>query len=77
MLKKKGLFLKKYFLSRCQYQNKKDLFTDPIFSEGFGRSLLYSTRRRFQIEIIVLREIWQIEHAPFCDNKHGKEDFVF
>jgi hypothetical protein len=27
---------KKYFLSRCQYQNKKALFTDPIFSEGFG-----------------------------------------
>ena len=26
---------KKYFLSRCQYQNKKALFTDPIFSEGF------------------------------------------
>ena len=24
------------FLSRCQYQNKKALFTDPICSEGFG-----------------------------------------
>ena len=24
------------FLSHCQYQNKKALFTDPIFSEGFG-----------------------------------------
>ena len=35
---KKVLFLKK-FLSRCQYQNKKTLFTDPIFSEGFGSSL--------------------------------------
>ena len=29
-------FLKKYFLGRSQYQNKKALFTDPIFSEGFG-----------------------------------------
>jgi hypothetical protein len=34
-LKKKKIFLKKD-LSRCQYQNKKALFTDPIFSEGFG-----------------------------------------
>ena len=30
------LFLKKYFLSPCQYQNKKALFTDPIFSKVFG-----------------------------------------
>ena len=29
---------KKFFLSRCQYQNKKALFTDPIFSEGFDIS---------------------------------------
>ena len=27
---------KKYFLGRSQYQNKKALFTDPIFSDGFG-----------------------------------------
>ena len=27
---------KKDFLSHCQYQNKKALFTDPIFSEGFA-----------------------------------------
>ena len=27
---------KKKNLSRCQYQNKKSLFTNPIFSEGFG-----------------------------------------
>jgi hypothetical protein len=33
---KKVLFLKKKNLSRCQYQNKKALFTNPIFSEGFG-----------------------------------------
>ena len=34
---KKVLFLKKiYFLSRCQYQNKKTLFTGSIFREGFG-----------------------------------------
>ena len=30
---------RKYFLGHCQYQNKKDLFTDPIFSEGFGYPL--------------------------------------
>ena len=34
---------KKYFLSPCQYQNKKALFTDPIFSEGFGIYLIAST----------------------------------
>ena len=33
---KKVLFLKKYDLGRSQYQNKKALFTDPIFSDGFG-----------------------------------------
>ena len=32
---KRFILEKKYFLSRCQYQNKKALFTDPIFSEGF------------------------------------------
>ena len=33
---KKVLFLKKYDLGGSQYQNKKALFTDPIFSDGFG-----------------------------------------
>ena len=32
---KKVLFLKKDFLSRCQYQNKKTVFTGSIFREGF------------------------------------------
>ena len=30
-----SLFQKKIFLTRCQYQNKKALFTNPIFREGF------------------------------------------
>ena len=34
--KQKSFIPKKYFLRRCQYQNKKALFTDPIFSEDFG-----------------------------------------
>ena len=36
--KQKVLFINKYLLARSQYQNKKALFTDPIFSEGFGQS---------------------------------------
>ena len=28
---------KNIFLGRCQYQNKKALFTDPILSEGFDQ----------------------------------------
>ena len=32
---KKFYSKKKYFLGRCQYQNKKTLFNDPISSEGF------------------------------------------
>jgi hypothetical protein len=32
---KKVLFLKKKNSSRCQNQNKKALFTDSIFREGF------------------------------------------
>ena len=35
--KQKVLYLKKKILGRCRYQNKKPLFTDPIFSEGFGQ----------------------------------------
>ena len=35
-LKKQKSFIPKKKLDRCQYQNKKALFTDPIFSEGFG-----------------------------------------
>ena len=34
--KQKSFIHKKKFLGHCQYQNKKALFTDPIFSEGFG-----------------------------------------
>jgi hypothetical protein len=37
---KKVLFLKKYFLSRFQYQNKKTLFTGSIFREGFGNIVI-------------------------------------
>ena len=37
--KQKSFIPKKIFLGRCQYQNKKALFTDPIFSEGFGKNL--------------------------------------
>ena len=33
--KQKSFIPKKNFVSRFQYQNKKALFTDPIFSEGF------------------------------------------
>ena len=29
--------LRKSFLSLCRHQNKKALFPDPIFSEGFGK----------------------------------------
>ena len=36
---KKVLFIKKN-LGYCQHQNKNALFTDPIFSEGFGRVIL-------------------------------------
>ena len=36
--KEKKIIPKKInLLGHCQYQNKKALFTDPIFSEGFGR----------------------------------------
>ena len=33
--KQKSFISKKKFVSRCQCQNKKALFTDPIFCEGF------------------------------------------
>ena len=34
--KRKSVIPSKKILRYCQYQNKKALFTDPIFSEGFG-----------------------------------------
>ena len=37
--KQKSFIPKKNKLSRSQYQNKKALFTDPIFSDGFGCTL--------------------------------------
>jgi hypothetical protein len=33
---KKSFIPKKKKFGRCQYQNKKALFTDSIFREGFG-----------------------------------------
>ena len=40
MLKVSAFYLgKQKSLGRCQYQNKKALFTDAIFSERFGRKL--------------------------------------
>ena len=40
LIKQKSFIPKKNDLGRSQYQNKKALFTDPIFSDGFG--LYYS-----------------------------------
>ena len=48
---KKVLFLKFFFWNRCQYQNKKALFTNPIFSEGFALISEESAREIDQIEI--------------------------
>ena len=39
---------KKYFLSCCQHQTKKALFTDPIFSEGFDKPILLVTAESLQ-----------------------------
>ena len=36
LIKQKSFIPKKYNLGSSQYQNKKALFTDPIFSNGFG-----------------------------------------
>ena len=37
ILKNKKVLSLIFFLNHCQYQNKKALFTDPIFSEGFAK----------------------------------------
>ena len=37
--KQKSFIPKKSFLGCSQYQNKKALFTEPIFREGFGCEL--------------------------------------
>ena len=40
--KQRSFIPKRFFLSRCQYQNKEALFTNPIFSEGFGVDYRYT-----------------------------------
>ena len=52
----KKIFLKN-LLGRCQYQNKKTLFTDPIFSEGIGYSSEDSTTT-------FLAKLFNEEQAP-------------
>ena len=47
--KQKSFIPKNIYLSRCPYQNKKALFTDPIFSEGFGLMILTVHTLKFQI----------------------------
>ena len=37
--KQKSFIPKKIFFGRSQYQNKKALFTDSIFREGFGLAI--------------------------------------
>ena len=41
--KQKSFIPKNKFLGRCQYQNKKALFTDPIFSRGFAPDVCHFT----------------------------------
>jgi hypothetical protein len=42
--KQKSFIPKKKFFGRSQYQNKKALFTDSIFREGFVHVIQDSTR---------------------------------
>ena len=46
ILEKKSFVPKKEILSCCQYQNKKALFTDQIFSEGFDYELQIARVRK-------------------------------
>ena len=43
--KQKSFIPKEKDLSRCHYQNKKALFTDPIFSEGFVQEEMEEVER--------------------------------
>ena len=75
---KKVLFLKKYFLSRCQYQNKKALFTDPIFSEGFGdrlkgHILKHHPDHPAAQELHSLSKQQQAQHHHPSKQTHGQE----
>ena len=64
MKNKKVLFQKKYFLGRCQYQNKKALFIDPIFSEGL---VLTTTISGGKIDIIGEKTGGKQETETFVD----------
>ena len=41
LVKQKSFIPKKTDFGRFQYQNKKALFTDPIFSNGFGLNIKF------------------------------------
>ena len=65
-----------YFLSHCQYQNKKALFTDPIFSEGFGASFdeqVFTSSIRF---FFFFAERTSIQHAKI-DLRNNQIGFAF
>ena len=49
--KQKSLIPKKK-LSRCRYQNKKVLLTDPIFSEGFAFMLSHLKPRMHENKVV-------------------------
>ena len=52
--KQKSFIPKEKKISRCQYQNKKAMFTDPIFSDGFAFQLMQGCT---QSSTYLIREI--------------------
>ena len=66
--KQKVFFLNKYFLNRCQYQNKRALFTDPFFSEGFGLDHLQNQT--------VVTKVVELIVFYFINNKSYVTDFI-
>ena len=73
---------KKKILSRCQYQNKKALFTDSIFSEDFGQGGKTTRQQRrhknigLKKEYLRWRYILLVERSSWA-HRHWEYIWIF
>ena len=73
LLKQKTKYsYKKYDLGRSQYQNKKALFTDPIFSNGFGwHARVFVSSNKLKFTLLVQDLLVIVETIKSRSDKKG------
>ena len=72
LVKQKSFIPKKYDLGRSQYQNKKALFTDPIFSNGFGwHARVFVSSNKLKFTLLVQDLLVIVETIKSRSDKKG------